>query len=100
MRNVPALLRRELNAYFASVLGYMIIVFFLVVMGVSFVSIIGELLSRGSTQLTVMEGFFSWFWLPSLFLVPAITMRLLAEEKRAGTLEMLMTADFGTSSTV
>ena len=92
MRNVPALLRRELNAYFASVLGYIVIMFFLVVMGVSFVSIVGELLSRGSTQLTVMEGFFSWFWLPSLFLVPAITMRLLAEEKRAGTLEMLMTA--------
>ena len=92
MRNVPALLRRELNAYFASVLGYVVIMFFLLVMGVSFVSIVGELLSRGSTQLTVMEGFFSWFWLPSLFLVPAITMRLLAEEKRAGTLEMLMTA--------
>jgi ABC-2 type transport system permease protein len=92
MRNVPALLRRELNAYFASVLGYIVILFFLLVMGVSFVSIIGELLARGSTQMTVMEGFFSWFWLPSLFLVPAITMRLLAEEKRAGTLEMLMTA--------
>ena len=92
MRNVPALLRRELNAYFASVLGYIVIMFFLIVMGISFVSIIGELLARGPTQMTVMEGFFSWFWLPSLFLVPAITMRLLAEEKRAGTLEMLMTA--------
>ena len=92
MRNVPALLRRELNAYFASVLGYIVILFFLLVMGVSFISIVGELLSRGATQMTVMEGFFSWFWLPSLFLVPAITMRLLAEEKRAGTLEMLMTA--------
>jgi ABC-2 type transport system permease protein len=39
-----------------------------------------------------MEIMFSMFWLPSLFVIPAITMRLLAEEKRAGTLEMLMTA--------
>lgn len=92
MRNVPVLLRRELNAYFASMLGYVVLMFFLVVMGVSFVSIVSELSSREPTQLTVMEGFFSWFWLPTLFLVPALTMRLLAEEKRSGTLEMLMTA--------
>src|SRR5437016_14542439 len=75
MRNVPALLRRELNAYFASVLGYVVIMFFLLGMGGSCVSIVVELVSRGSTQLTVMEGFFSWIWLSSLFLVPAITVR-------------------------
>ena len=39
-----------------------------------------------------MEVMFSMAWLPALFLIPAITMRLLAEEKRAGTIEMLMTA--------
>ena len=39
-----------------------------------------------------MKIMFSMFWLPSLVVVPMITMRLLAEEKRAGTLEMLMTA--------
>ena len=42
MTNVPPLLRRELNAYFASVLGYVVIMFFLLVMGVSFVSIVGR----------------------------------------------------------
>ena len=91
MRNVLALLRRELNAYFASVLGYIVIMFFLVVMGVIFGTIV-LFLSRGPTQVTAMEVMFSMAWLPALFLIPAITMRLLAEEKRAGTIEMLMTA--------
>jgi len=92
MRNVPTLLRRELNAYFASVIGYTVIMFFLIVMGFVFCSVIGELLRSGPTQITVMQGFFYWFWLPSLFVIPAITMRLLAEEKRSGSIEMLMTA--------
>lgn len=91
MRNVPALLRRELNAYFASVLGYVVLMFFLVVMGVTFAVIVGYL-NRGPTQMTAMKIMFSMFWLPSLVVVPMITMRLLAEEKRSGTIEMLMTA--------
>lgn len=91
MTNVPTLLRRELGAYFASVLGYVVLMFFLVVMGVTFGVIVGYL-NRGPTQLTAMKIMFSMFWLPSLVIVPMITMRLLAEEKRAGTLEMLMTA--------
>ena len=91
MRNVPTLLRRELNAYFASVLGYVVTMFFLIVMGVIFFFIVLSL-TRAPTQLTAMKIMFSMFWVPSLFVVPAITMRLLAEEKRAGTLEMLMTA--------
>jgi ABC-2 type transport system permease protein len=91
MRNVPTLLRRELNAYFASVLGYIVLMFFLVVMGVTFAVIVGYL-NRGPTQFTAMRIMFSMFWLPSLFVIPAITMRLVAEEKRSGTIEMLMTA--------
>ncbi len=91
MRNVPTLLRRELNSYFASVLGYVVLMFFLIVMGVTF-AVIVYYLNRGPTQLTAMKLLFGMYWLPSLFIVPAITMRLLAEEKRAGTIEMLMTA--------
>ena len=91
MTNVPPLLRRELNAYFASVLGYVALMFFLVVMGVTF-AVVVRYLNSGPTQLTAMKILFSMFWVPSLFVVPAITTRLLAEEKRAGTLEMLMTA--------
>jgi ABC-2 type transport system permease protein len=92
MRNVLALLRRELNAYFASVLGYVMLMFFLVVMGFVFWSVVTQLLQAGPTQITVMQQFFYWFWLPSLFVVPAMTMRLLAEEKRSGSIELLMTA--------
>lgn len=91
MTNVPTLLRRELNAYFASVLGYVVLMFFLVVMGVTF-GVVVRYLNSGPTQFTAMKVLFSMFWLPSLVVVPMITMRLLAEEKRAGTLEMLMTA--------
>ena len=91
MRNVPVLLWRELNAYFASLLGYVVLMFFLVVMGVTFGVIVGYL-NRGPTQFTAMRIMFSMFWLPSLFVIPAITMRLVAEEKRLGTIEMLMTA--------
>ena len=91
MTNVPPLFRRELNAYFASVLGYVALMFFLLVMGVTFAVVI-RYLNTGPTQMTAMKILFSMFWLPSLVVVPMITMRLLAEEKRAGTLEMLMTA--------
>ena len=91
MSNVLTLLRRELNAYFASIVGYIVTVFFLVVMGVTFWMIV-EYLTQGPTQFTATKIMFSLFWLPSLFIVPAITMRLLAEEKRSGAIEMLMTA--------
>ena len=91
MRNILALLRRELNAYFASVLGYIVIMFFLVVMGVTF-AVVVNYLSTGPKQVTAMKIMFSMFWLPSMVVIPMITMRLFAEEKRAGTLEMLMTA--------
>lgn len=91
MTNVPTLLRRELNAYFASILGYVVLMFFLLVMGVTF-GVVVRYLNSGPTQFTAMKILFSMFWLPSLAVVPMITMRLLAEEKRAGTLEMLMTA--------
>jgi ABC-2 type transport system permease protein len=99
MTNVPPLLRRELNAYFASVLGYVALMFFLLVMGVTF-AVVVRYLNTGPTQMTAMKILFSMFWLPSLVVVPMITMRLLAEEKRAGTLEMLMTAHFSGSETM
>jgi ABC-2 type transport system permease protein len=91
MSNVLTLLRRELNAYFASVLGYIVTMFFLIVMGVTF-GVIVNFLNEGPTQLTAMKIMFSMFWLPSLVIIPMITMRLLAEEKRSGTIEMLATA--------
>ncbi len=63
----------------------------LMVMGIMF-AVIVNFLSLGPTQMTAMSIMFNMFWLPSIVVVPMITMRLLAEEKRLGTIEMLMTA--------
>ncbi len=91
MKNVPALLRREWDSYFSSVLGYIVLMFFLLVMGIIF-GVIVKFLNQGPTQMTAMKIMFSMFWIPSLVVIPMITMRLLAEEKRSGTIELLMTA--------
>jgi len=91
MRCVPTLLRRELNAYFASVVGYIVTVLFLFVIGLFFKEVV-DYLSQSPAQVSPMNIVFSMFWLPLLVVVPAITMRLVAEEKRSGTIELLMTA--------
>jgi len=66
-------------------------IMFLFVMGRTFYQIVIVFRER-PMQMGPMEALFGMFWFPSLFIVPAITMRLLSEEKRSGTLEMLMTA--------
>jgi ABC-2 type transport system permease protein len=81
------ILRRELGAYFASPLAYVFIVIFLVLAG-GLTFYLGAWLDRGQADLQV---FFSWHpWL-YLFLVPAVGMRLWAEERKTGTIEFLMT---------
>ena len=81
------ILRRELAAYFASPLAYVFIVIFLVLAG-GLTFYLGAWLERGQADLQV---FFSWHpWL-YLFLVPAVGMRLWAEERKTGTIEFLMT---------
>ena len=54
MKNVPTLLRRELGGYFASVMGYVVIMFFLLVMGIFFALVVSYL-CRQPTQLTAMK---------------------------------------------
>ena len=79
--------RRELVAYFASPLAYVFIVIFLALAG-GLTFFVGAWLERGQADLQV---FFSWHpWL-YLFLVPAVGMRLWAEERKTGTIEFLMT---------
>ena len=81
------ILRRELAAYFTSPLAYIFIVIFLVLAG-GLTFYLGAWLERGQADLQV---FFSWHpWL-YLFLVPAVGMRLWAEERKTGTIEFLMT---------
>jgi ABC-2 type transport system permease protein len=86
MRNILIILLRELRSYFGSPWSYIITAAFLVVAGYGF----GW--SSVTYLETSMQGFLGWASFFLLFLGPALTMRLLAEEEKLGTLELLMTA--------
>lgn len=87
MGTVLALFRRELAGYFATPVAYVFIVIFLFLNGI-FTFYLGDFYERGQADL---QPFFVWHpWL-YLFLVPALGMRLWAEERRTGTIELLMT---------
>ena len=79
--------KRELKSYFATPLAYVFIVIFLVLAGV-FTFQVGGFFERGQADL---QAFFRWHpWL-YLVLIPAISMRLWAEERNSGSIELLMT---------
>lgn len=85
--NIRAVAKRELHGYFASPVAYVFIVIFLLMVGF-FTFMAGGLFERGEASLS---SFFLWHpWL-YLFLVPAAGMRLWSEERRLGTLELLLT---------
>jgi len=87
MRNIFVIAKRELGSYFSSPVAYVFLVIFLLLTGF-FTFTAGQFFERGEASL---GAFFSWHpWL-YLVLVPAAGMRLWAEERRAGTLELLMT---------
>lgn len=85
MRNVLAVAERELKAYFASPLAYVVTAFFLFVAGYLFAAIVAS--TREATLRYLLSNV-SVIW---LFITPALTMRLLAEEARTGTIELLLT---------
>lgn len=87
MDQIISIFRREFSGYFSTPIAYVFIVIFLFMNGV-FTFFMGDLFARGQADL---EPFFTWHpWL-YLFLVPALSMRLWAEERRSGTVEVLMT---------
>jgi len=87
MSTMLAVFRRELSGYFATPVAYVFIVIFLFLNG-TFTFYLGDFYERGQADL---QPFFTWHpWL-YLFLVPALGMRLWAEERRTGTIELLMT---------
>lgn len=87
MSRIRAIFKRELAGYFATPVAYVFIVIFLALTG-AFTFYLGGFFQRGQADL---EPFFVWHpWL-YLFLVPAIGMRLWAEERRSGTIELLLT---------
>src|SRR3954463_13709876 len=87
MRNVLTIFRRELAAYFATPLAYVFIVIFLVLAGVLAV-FVGNFFDRGQADLQPFFTFHPWLY---LVLIPALSMRLWAEERRSGTIELFLT---------
>jgi len=87
MNTIRVIAARELRAYFATPLAYVFIVIFLALMGV-FTFYLGGFYERGQADLAPFFGFHPWLY---LILVPAISMRLWAEERKSGSIELLMT---------
>ncbi|MDJ0927859.1 MAG: ABC transporter permease subunit [Gammaproteobacteria bacterium] len=87
MHAVAVIAGRELRAYFATPVAYVFIAIFLALAGV-FTFYLGGFYERGQADLQPFFSFHAWLY---LFLVPAIAMRLWAEERKSGSIELLMT---------
>jgi ABC-2 type transport system permease protein len=87
MRAILTIAKRELSSYFTSPVAYVFLVIFLLLTGF-FTFTTGNFFERGEASL---GSFFSWHPWVYLMLVPAVGMRLWAEERRSGTLELLLT---------
>lgn len=87
---------RELRSYFATPLAYVFIVIFLALAGL-FTFYLGGFYERGQADLEPFFNYHPWLY---LFLVPAIAMRLWAEERKSGSIELLMTLPVTTGQAV
>jgi ABC-2 type transport system permease protein len=87
MRNAWIIAKRELGAYFGTPLAYVFIVVFLAMTG-TFAFYVGNFFERGQADLQPFFAYHVWLY---LLLVPAVAMRLWAEERKTGTIELLMT---------
>ena len=86
MNNLGVIFKRELGGYFATPLAYIFIVIFLVLASV-FTFYLGAFYEAGQADLNAFFNFHPWLY---LFLIPAVAMRLWAEERKSGTIELLM----------
>ena len=96
MNKTGIIFRRELSAYFATPVAYVFIVIFLVLAS-AFTFYLGNFYERGQADLSPFFTFHPWLY---LFLVPAISMRLWAEERKSGSIELLLTLPIRTSEVV
>lgn len=87
MSPIATIFRRELRSYFATPVAYVFIVIFLLLSG-AFTFYLGSFYERGQADLQPFFTFHPWLY---LFLVPAVAMRLWAEERKSGTIELLLT---------
>ncbi|WP_406700601.1 ABC transporter permease subunit [Singulisphaera sp. Ch08] len=97
MRHIPTLLRRELGAYFLSPMAFLILLAFQVIAWFNFWELVDGLNRHQQSLSSLRDPLNNYisqslpFWIGVLVAVPALTMRLLAEEKRSGTIETLLT---------
>lgn len=86
-----ALIRKEVNSFLNSVIGYVVIVVFLVTLSLFLWIFPGGNFNIPDGGYATMDGLFVITPFVYLFLIPAITMRLFSEEKKTGTIELLLT---------
>ncbi len=96
MRNTFIIAKREFAAYFSTPVAYVFLVIFLALTG-SFAFFIGGFFTRGQADLISFFSYHPWLYLA---LIPAISMRLWAEERQSGTIELLMTLPISTTQAV
>lgn len=96
MKNILPITKRELYGYFATPVAYVFIVIFLFLSGL-FTFYLGSFYERGQAD---MQSFFGFHPVLYLFLVPAISMRLWSEERKSGTIELIMTLPVSTTEAV
>ena len=87
MNNIYVIFKREFAGYFATPIAYVFLAIFVFLSGV-FTFYLGNFFARGQADLRAFFMFHPWLY---LFLIPALTMRLWAEERRGGTIELLLT---------
>ncbi len=87
LRNVCAVFKREFTAYFTTPVAYVFLIVFLALAG-ALTFYIGSFFDRNQADLEAFFTFHPWLY---LFLIPAISMRLWAEERKSGTVEFLLT---------
>lgn len=96
MQGLKAVFKRELAGYFITPVAYVFIVIFLLLTGI-FTFQLGMFYERGQADLQPFFSSHPWLY---LFLIPAISMRLWAEERRTGTIELLLTLPISLSAAV
>jgi ABC-2 type transport system permease protein len=99
MRHFTTILSHEIRMLLVNPSTYIAAVLFLAVMGFIFSGVL-ENYSAAAQETSPAAVFFQLFWLPVWFIVPLLTMKCLAEERRLGTLETLLTSPVSTTEVV
>ena len=87
MRNIKTIIKRELRSYFSTPVAYVFMIIFLALSG-AFSFYLGNFFIRGQADLDAFFQFHPWLY---LLLIPSLSMRLWAEERKSGTIELLIT---------